>query len=107
MITRHDVSAVPPQGGYIAKQLRGACGSPLTSTPVDRELEARLPKGSRELVRVVRESGRASTGDLVEATGRSRPVVLRQLRALQEAGIVVWSGHSKQDPRAYWSLRIE
>lgn len=88
-------------------QTAGSVRLTLTSTPVDRELEARLPKGSRDLVRIVRESGRTSTGDLVEASGRSRPVVLRQLRALQEAGIVVWSGHSKQDPRAYWSLRVE
>jgi ATP-dependent DNA helicase RecG len=79
----------------------------LTSAPVDRELEARLPAGARDLVRIVREAGRASTGELVEATGRSRPVVLRQLRALEEAGVLAWTGHSKKDPRAYWSLRVE
>lgn len=79
----------------------------LTSAPVDRELEARLPKSARDLVRIVREAGRASTGELVEATGRSRPVVLKQLRALEDAGVLDWNGHSRNDPRAYWSLRVE
>ena len=78
----------------------------LSSLPVDRALEARLPPGSRELVRFVREAGRASTGDLVDASGLSRPVVIRQLRGLEDAGIVTWVGHSKKDPRAYWTLRI-
>ncbi len=77
----------------------------LTSTAVDHELESRLPAGSRDLVRIVREAGRASTGELVEASGRSRPLVIRQLRALEEAGIVNWIGNSPNDPRAYWTLR--
>lgn len=88
-------------------QSAGSVRVTLTSTPVDRELEARLPKGARDLVRIVREASRASTGELVEATGRSRPVVLRQLRALEEEGVLEWTGHSKNDPRAYWSLRVE
>jgi ATP-dependent DNA helicase RecG len=88
-------------------QTAGSVRVSLSSTPVDRELEARLPAGARNLVRIVREAGRASTGELVEATGRSRPVVLRQLRALEEAGVLAWTGHSKKDPRAYWSLRVE
>jgi ATP-dependent DNA helicase RecG len=88
-------------------QTAGSVRVSLTSAPVDRELEARLPKGARDLVRIVREAGRASTGELVEASGRSRPVVLRQLRALEAAGVLEWTGHSKNDPRAYWSLRVE
>lgn len=88
-------------------QSAGSVRVTLTSAPVDRELEARLPRGARDLVRIVREAGRASTGELVQASGRSRPVVLRQLRALEEAGVVEWTGHSKNDPRAYWSLRVE
>lgn len=63
-------------------QSAGSVRVSLTSAPVDRELEARLPKGARELVRIVREARRVSTGELAQATGRSRPVVLRQLRAL-------------------------
>lgn len=83
----------------------GSARVTLTSTAVDHELESRLPAGSRDLVRIVREAGRASTGELVEASGRSRPVVIRQLRALEEAGIVNWIGNSPNDPRAYWTLR--
>lgn len=90
--------------GY--RQTAGSVRVTLSSAPVDRELEERLPRGARELTRIIREAGRASTGDLVEMSGQSRPVVLRQLRALQEVGIVQWNGHSPKDPRAYWSLRV-
>lgn len=88
-------------------QTSGSVRVTLTSTPVDRALEARLPRGSRDLVRIIREAGRASTGDIMEASGRSRPVVLKQLRALQSAEIIAWVGHSPKDPRAYWALRVE
>lgn len=88
------------------RQTAGSVHLTLESTLVDRELEARLPAGARELARLVREAGRASTGDLVDASGRSRPVVIRQLKALEAAGVVEWNGHSKKDPRAYWSLRV-
>ena len=91
----------------VYRQTSGSVRLTLTSTPVDRALEERLPRGARELVRLVREAGRASTGDLVEASGRSRPVVLRQLRALEGAGLVEWKGRSRKDPRAYWSLRVD
>jgi ATP-dependent DNA helicase RecG len=89
------------------RQTSGSVRVTLSSTPIDRALEARLPRGARDLLRLVREVGRASTGELVEASGRSRPVVLRQLRALEEAGLIIWTGHSPTDPRAYWALRIE
>lgn len=79
----------------------------LSSTPIDRELEARLPEGARDLLRVIREAQRPSTGDLVAATGRSRPAVLRQLRALEDAEVITWVGSSQKDPRAYWALRVE
>jgi ATP-dependent DNA helicase RecG len=88
-------------------QTSGSVRVVLSSAPVDRALEARLPPGSRDLVRIIREAGRASTGDIVASTGRSRPVVLRQLRALEEAGIISWMGNSRKDPRAFWTLRVE
>lgn len=88
-------------------QTSGSVRVTLSATPVDRALEARLPPGSRDLVRIVRESNRASTGDLVQATGRSRPVVIRQLKALHQARILDWVGHSAKDPRAYWTLHVE
>lgn len=89
------------------RQTSGSVRVTLSSVPVDRALEARLPAGARELVRLVREAGRVSTGEIAQASGRSRPAVLRQLRALEEAGLVRWSGHSRKDPRAYWSLHVE
>lgn len=88
-------------------QTSGSVRLTLSSTPVDRELEGRLPAGARDLVRLIREGGRLSTGDLTEATGRSRPLVIRQLKALQTAGIVQWVGHSPKDPRAHWTLHVE
>lgn len=88
-------------------QTSGSVRLTLSSAPVDRERESRLPRGSRELVRVIRQGGRVSTGDLVEATGRSRPVVIRQLKALREEGVVTWVGNSPRDPRAYWTIHTE
>ncbi len=89
------------------QQTSGSVRLTLPSTAVDRELESRLPAGSRDLVRFIREGGRVSTGELVEAAGRSRPVVIRQLKALREAGVVTWVGNSPKDPRAYWTLHAE
>ena len=89
------------------QQTAGSVRVTLASAPVDRELEARLPKGARDLVRIVRDAGRVSTGDLVEATGKSRPAVLQQLKALEKAGLLTWTGKSTKDPRAFWSLRVE
>lgn len=94
-------------GDPIYFQTSGSVRLTLESSLVDHALEARLPPGSRDLLRVIRESGRASTGDLVTAVGRSRPVVLRQLRALAESGLIEWVGHSPTDPRAYWTLQVE
>lgn len=58
-------------------------------------------------MRVFRDAGRASTGELVESTGLSRPVVLKQLRALSGEGLIEWLGNSPKDPRAYWKLHGE
>lgn len=89
------------------RQTSGSVRLTLRAEPIDRVIEDRLPPTSRQVIRAIRERGRASTGDLVELTGRSRPVVLRDLRALEKEGIVEWVGTSKQDPRAYWQLRAD
>ena len=68
-------------------QTSGSVRLTLTSTAVDR--------------------ARASTGDLVSATGRSRPVIIRQLKALADSNVIEWMGSSPKDPRAYWRLRVE
>jgi ATP-dependent DNA helicase RecG len=76
------------------RQTSGSVRLVLDSTPSD-------------LVRIVREAGRISTGDLVEASGYSRPVVVKQLNALKDVGLIEWIGKSRKDPRAYWRLKRE
>ena len=88
-------------------QTSGSVRLTLSSSLVDRELEDRLPLGAREVIRLVRQATRMSTGEIIDATGRSRPVVIRQLQALKEAGILEWIGQSPKDPRAYWTLRTQ
>lgn len=91
--------------GYI--QTAGSVRLTLSSAVVDRALEERLPRAARAVLRVIREAGRLSTGEVVDATGSSRPVVLRQLQALEREGLIEWVGKSKKDPRAYWKLRVD
>lgn len=88
-------------------QTSGSVRLTLRSTPVDRALEDRLPAGSREVLRLIREAGRLGTGDIVSMVGLSRPVVIRRLRELERFGLVEWVGNSRKDPRAYWKLRVE
>ncbi len=83
-------------------QTSGSVRLTLSSSQVDRELEMRLPASGRGLLRLIRELERPSTGDLVEAIGLSRPVVLRALNELAERGLIERVGTSKRDPRAYW-----
>jgi ATP-dependent DNA helicase RecG len=89
----------------VYRQTSGSVRLILNSAPIDIELESRLPRGARDLVRYVREAGRISTGDLVQASGYSRPVVVKQLNALKDAGLVEWVGKSPKDSRAYWQPR--
>ncbi|MCY4555457.1 MAG: putative DNA binding domain-containing protein [Chloroflexi bacterium] len=88
-------------------QTAGSVRLTLSSVIVDRALEERLPRAARAVLRLIREAGRLSTGEAVEATGSSRPVVLRQLQALEREGLIEWVGKSKKDPRAYWKLRVD
>lgn len=91
----------------IYHQTSGSVRLTLLSAPVDRRIEAGLPPGARDLARHVRAAGRISTGELVQVSGLSRPSVIRQLKALESAGIIDWVGNSPRDPRAYWRLRVE
>lgn len=86
-------------------QTSGSVRLALSCEPVDRELEARLPPGSRQIVRVIRDNARPSTGDIAAAIGVSRPVAIRRLRHLAEEGVIERIGTSAKDPRAYWRLR--
>ncbi len=88
-------------------QTSGSVRLTLSFQAIDRELEQRLPEGARDILRLIRDAERVSTGDVAEATGESRPVVLRHLRALRDEGLIDWVGQSPRDPRAYWKRRIE
>lgn len=88
----------------IYRQTSGSVRLILSTEPVDRALEDRLPPTARALVRTIRERERPSTGALATVTGRSRPTTLRDLRALEEAGVVERVGTSRKDPRAYWRI---
>jgi len=76
----------------------------LSGEPMERQLDARLPSGTRAITAALRDAGRLSTGEAAELLGRSRPVAIRVLRSLEAAGIVRWVGHSPKDPRAHWEL---
>lgn len=89
------------------EQTAGSVRLTLSADPVDRALEDRLSPRARDILRSIREGEHMSTGDLVAITGRSRPTLLRDLRLLEEAGLINWVGSSRKDPRAYWRLRRE
>ncbi len=77
----------------------------LTTTPrLDARTAARLPRGSQQVLDLLRRSGALGTGDVVEAIHNTRPVVLRRLRALESEGLIRWVGKSPQDPRAVWEI---
>ncbi len=88
-------------------QTAGSVRLTLLASPVDRALDARLPARWRHAMQIVRDSGRASTGDVQEALDVSRPVTIKLLRAMEEAGLITWVGKSERDPRAYWQPRVE
>jgi ATP-dependent DNA helicase RecG len=75
----------------------------LSGTPLDRALSD-LPPEARAITNALRDAGRLRTGDVEELLGRSRPVALRRLRALEAEGIVRWVGQSARDPQAHWEL---
>lgn len=89
------------------RQTSGSTVLTLRSAPFDRTLDERLPDHARRIITFVREAERVSTGEIIKSTGLSRPVVLKQLRTLQDEGLVEWSGNSPKDPRAYWRAHIE
>jgi ATP-dependent DNA helicase RecG len=76
----------------------------LLAEPVDRELEARLPRGARGIMAAIRDAGQLSTGEIAETVGISRPTASKHLRILRDADLIVWTGKSPRDPRASWSL---
>ena len=86
------------------RQTSGSVRLTLSWAAVDRDLDERLPRPARDLIQLIRSGDRLSTGDLAEATNRSRQAVLNQLRVLQKEGLVTRVGKSPNDPRAHWKL---
>lgn len=76
----------------------------LSGEPVDRRLDALLPVETREIVGALRAAERLSTIEVAKAIGLSRPVAIKRLATLRDAGVVEWVGKSPKDPRAYWTL---
>jgi ATP-dependent DNA helicase RecG len=86
------------------EQTQGSVRLTLLAEPVDRRLEARLPRDTRAIIGALRDAGELSTGEVAEAIGVSRITASSRLKKLREAGLVIWTGKSPQDPRASWSL---
>ena len=74
---------------------------------LDPEIQSQLPHGAEHLLQILRSHGRPmGTGELIDASGRSRPWVRDVMSTLRDAGVVTWSGKSPQDPRATWHLEV-
>ncbi len=84
------------------RQTSGSVHLTLSWATVRRQDYDCLPERARVLLGLLAQAGRLGTGEMAEATGWSRPVVLSHLRALKEAGLIAWVGQSRHDPRAYW-----
>jgi len=95
------------QAGLVAPKWYQTVGSVrlvLESTAAATRDEALRP-AVRALLELVRRDGPVGTGDLVRASGQSRPTVLRHLKALSDGGWVQRSGGGSTDPGAVWSAR--
>lgn len=88
------------------KQTAATVRLTLIALPLDREVLKDLPRGSQEILVLLRREGPFGTGDVVDRTGMSRPYVLKRLEALERAGLVEWLGKSKNDPRALWTADV-
>lgn len=72
---------------------------------LDPRVEESLPPGADEILQLLRtQGGPLGTGEITDATGRSRPWIRTALEALREAGLVEWRGRSAKDPRATWEI---
>ena len=77
----------------------------LSSFTVNVELEQRLMPRQRQLLSLLRAHDGLSTGDAVDASGWSRPVVLKDLGQLRDLGLIEWLGRSRNDPWAFWRVK--
>ena len=101
------MAAVMEAGGRqrpIVSQTAGSVTVTLLGAVIPAADLAGLPPGAMELYQQLSLLGAASTGGLMRSTGRSRPVVLRNLRRLEARGLAQRNGNNPSDPQAYWSL---
>lgn len=69
------------------------------------EVAARLPKGSQEVLDLLRSARTPmGTGEVGEALRMSRPTATSRLQALRDEGLIEWVGKSPKDPRAAWAI---
>ncbi len=76
----------------------------LSTEPADREVEARLPRGAREITAALKQAGPMSTGEVAALLNVTRVTARTRLEELRDAGIIEWHGKSAKDPRASWKL---
>lgn len=90
------------------EQTAGSVRLTLAATErLDPEIQRQLPRGAEQLLQILRDHGRPmGTGELVDASGRSRPWVREAMSTLRDTGVVTWSGKSSRDPRATWDLQL-
>lgn len=91
-------------GDPLYEQTQASVRLTLSGEPVNRELDARLPRGARAIMSALRDGGPLSTGEVAARIGVSRVTAKNRLDQLSEAGLIVWTGNSPRDPRASWSL---
>lgn len=89
----------------IYRQTAGSVEVTLSTEMRDRRLDEQLGPRTRTITAALRTAGRLSTGEVAELLGASRPVAQRELKALEDAGVVEWVGKSPRDPRAYWQVK--
>jgi ATP-dependent DNA helicase RecG len=73
---------------------------------IPESVRAGLSRGALGVLDVLRRAGRPlGTGQVADAAAFSRPTVLRHLHALQDVGLITWTGQGAKDPRATWQPR--
>jgi ATP-dependent DNA helicase RecG len=83
-------------------QTSGSVRVVLSAEAARADLGARVSAEAVELLRQVELVDGLSTAQAMSVMRRSRPYVLRMLRALQDEGLVEWDASGPTDPTARW-----
>ena len=87
----------------LLRQTAGGVEITLFGTRVQSGELQEMPSLSRHLYEQLVLAGRLRTGELINLSGRSRPLVLRHLYSLEACGLVRRVGSGPTDPHAYWT----